>query len=162
MANVEFIGASRSLSGYLRFPMRFPFRIFAFQFAAAWLSAAGGPVFAEPGKMGRAVPEVAEVIYAPTDLAKLKPRVNRRVVLEGVIVATGKSRTGSTSYLNFTRNYRDSVSLVFLGASVAKDFPKEKLAEFVGRKIHVGGLLEERSGALQLRVFYPEQIRVLP
>ena len=136
--------------------MRFPACIFAFQCIAACLSAAGA-VRAEP-----AVPVVAEVIYAPTDFAKLKRRVNHRVVLEGVIVATGKSRTGSTSYLNFTKNYRDSVSLVFLGASAAKDFPQERLAQFVGKKIHVGGLLEERNGALQMRVFYPEQIRVLP
>ena len=140
--------------------MRFPARIFTLRYAAAFLLA--GIVEAEPVKTGSAVPVVAEIIYAPTDFARLKPRLNRRVVLEGVIVASGQSRTGSTSYLNFTKNYRDSVSLVFLGASVAKDFPKERLAEFVGKKIHVGGLLEERSGALQLRVFYPEQIRVLP
>ena len=142
--------------------MRFPVRIFALQCAAACLFAAGSAVLAEPVKTVASVPEVAEVIYAPTDFAKLRPRLNHRVVLEGVIVATGQSRSGATSYLNFTRNYRDSVSLVFLGAAVAKDFPKERLAGFVGRKIHVGGLLEERSGALQLRVLYPEQIRVLP
>jgi hypothetical protein len=126
------------------------------------LFVAAGAMLAEPPRTGGSVPVVAEVIYSPTDFAKLKPRANHRVVLEGVIVATGKSRTGSTSYLNFTKNYRDSVSLVFLGASVANDFPEEKLAEFVGKKIHVGGLLEERNGALQMRVFYPEQIRVLP
>jgi hypothetical protein len=142
--------------------MRFPASKVALHCIVVSLLAAVGGVQAEPLKPGGTVPVVAEVIYAPTDIAKLKPKVNRRVVLEGVIVATGKSRTGSTSYLNFTKNYRDSVSLVFLGASVAKDFPKEKLAEFVGKKIHVGGLLEERSGALQMRVFYPEQIRVLP
>jgi hypothetical protein len=142
--------------------MRIPARFIAFHcFAMSLLTAGSGALCAEPMNKGGTVPVVAEIIYAPTDLAKLKPRVNHRVVLEGVIVATGKSRTGSTSYLNFTKNYRDSVSLVFLGASVAKDFPKERLAEFVGRKIHVGGLLEERSGALQMRVFDAEQIKVL-
>jgi hypothetical protein len=142
--------------------MKFPVRLSALPCIAVCLSAAVVALRAEPVNKESAVPVVAEVIYSPTDFAKLKPRVNHRVVLEGVIVATGKSRTGSTSYLNFTKNYRDSVSLVFLGASVAKDFPKEKLAEFVGRRIHVGGLLEERNGALQMRVFYPEQIKVLP
>ncbi len=142
--------------------MRFPVRLFALQCAAACLFSGVGTVRADRVEKGGAVPVVTEVIYAPTDFARLKPRVNRRVVIEGVIVAQGNSRTGSTSYLNFTRNYRDSVSLVFLGASVAKDFPKEKLAEFVGKKIHVGGLLEERGGALQLRVFSPEQIKVVP
>ena len=142
--------------------MRFPVRLFALPCAAACWFAVGSAVLAEPVKTVASVPGVAEVSYAPTDFAKLRPRLNHRVVLEGVIVATGQSRSGATSYLNFTRNYRDSVSLVFLGAAVAKDFPKERLAGFVGRKIHVGGLLEERSGALQLRVLYPEQIRVLP
>ena len=142
--------------------MRFPVRLFALPCAAACWFAVGSAVLAEPVKTVASVPGVAEVIYAPTDFAKLRPRLNHRVVLEGVIVATGQSRSGSVSYLNFSRNYRDSVSLVFLGAAVAKDFPKERLAGFVGRKIHVGGLLEERSGALQLRVFFPEQIRVLP
>ena len=142
--------------------MKFPVRFFAPHCIAVSLIAAAGNAHAEPHKGGVAVPVVAEIIYAPTDFAKLRPRVNHRVVLEGVIVATGKSRSGSTSYLNFTKNYRDSVSLVFLGASVAKEFPKERLAGFVGKKIHVGGLLEERSGALQMRVFELEQIKVLP
>lgn len=141
--------------------MRFPARIFALQWIAVIFFAVVGSVRAEPVK-GGAVPVVVEAIYAPTDLAKLKPRVNRRVVLEGVIVAMGKSRSGSTSYLNFTKNYRDSVALVFLGAVVAKDFPRERLAEFVGKKVHVGGLLQEHDGALQMRVFHTEQIRVLP
>lgn len=142
--------------------MRFPVRNFAFHCIAVSLFAGVSPVFADPAKTGGAVPVVTETVHAPTDLAKLKPKVNRRVVIEGVIVATGSSRSGATSYLNFTKNYRDSVGLVFLGATVAKDFPKERLAEFVGKKIRVGGLLEERDGALQMRVFYPEQIKVLP
>ena len=141
--------------------MRFPIRRFALHPIIACLLAAVSIVQAEPHKGGVVVPVVAEVIYAPTDFAKLKPRVNHRVVIEGVIVATGKSRSGSTSYLNFTKNYRDSVSLVFLGAAVAAEFPKEKLAAYVGKKIHVGGLLEERSGALQMRVFDAEQIKML-
>lgn len=144
----------------LRNRMKFAARLSAPLCAAAFLCASACAGRAEVPKAA-AVPVVAEIVYAPTDLAKLKPRVSHRVVLEGVIVATGKSRSGSTSYLNFTKNYRDSVSLVFLGASVAKEFPKEKLAEYVGRKIHIGGLLEERNGALQMRVFAAEQIKVL-
>ncbi len=141
--------------------MRFPVRLLAISCIASGLAAITARVIAEQPKPAP-LPVVAEVIYAPTDLAKLKPRLHRRVVLEGVIVASGKSRSGSTSYLNFTKNYRDSVSLVFLGAAVAKEFPKEKLAELVGKKIHIGGLLEERNGALQMRVFSAEQIVVMP
>ena len=116
----------------------------------------------EPPKAVSAIPNVAEIICAPTDLAALRKHLGRRVVIEGKIVSSGSSRSGTTSYLNFTKNYHDSVSLVFLGSSGAKGIPKDQLAALVGRKIHVGGLIEDRSGALQMRVFDLEQIKVLP
>ena len=137
--------------------MRFPVRSFVLCLAVMCL-----PAFVSSGRAEPAtgVVGVPEKIYAPTDLANLRKQLHRRVVLEGVIVSTGKSGTGATSYLNFTKNYRESVSLVFLGGR-KDEFPAEKLAEFVGKKIHVGGLLDERSGALQVRVFELEQIRML-
>ena len=141
--------------------MRFPIRRFALCLAALCLPAFMHEGWTETaGKTGRGALVVQEKIHAPTDLASLRKQLHRRVVLEGVIAAAGKSRTGATSYLNFTKNYRDSVSLVFLGGG-KNEFPQEKLAEFVGKKIHVGGLLDERSGALQVRVFELEQIKVL-
>ena len=141
--------------------MKFPARSFALCLAALCLPAFRPVGRTETaGKTGSGVPGVPEKIYAPTDLADLRKQLHRRVVLEGVVAATGKSRTGATSYVNFTKNYRDSVSLVFLGGT-KDEFPQEKLAEFVGKKIHVGGLLDERSGALQVRVFELEQIKVL-
>ena len=142
--------------------MRFPVRLFALCWFAVCLLADTGLLRAEPIRTNATVPIVAEIIYAPTDLVVLRKRLGRRIVLEGKIVAMGKSRSGSTSYLNFTKNYHDSVSLVFLGTSGAKGIPKEQLAAFIGKTIHVGGLIEDRSGALQMRVFEPEQIKVLP
>ena len=142
--------------------MEFFLRIFAFAFAVALFFSAMPRTSAEPpAKTGRGVPAVPEKIYAPTDLAELRKQLHRRVVLEGTIATIGKSGSGATTYLNFTKNYRASVSLVFLGGK-KNEFPQEKLAEFVGKKIHIGGLLEERSGALQVRVFEIEQIKVLP
>ena len=76
--------------------------------------------------------------------------------------ADGSWVINATSYLNFTKNYHDSVSLVFLGSSGKKGIPKAQLTAFVGKKIHVGGILEDRNGALQMRVFDLEQIKVLP
>ena len=149
------------LSHYLRAPMRFPFRHFALCLAAVYVSGFMPVGRAETaGKTGGAVLVVQEKVCAPTDLANLRKQLHRRVVLEGVIAATGKSRTGATSYLNFTKNYRESVSLVFLGGK-KDEFPQAKLAEFVGKKVHVGGLLDERNGALQVRVFELEQLKVL-
>ena len=142
--------------------MRFPVRLLALPLTAVLFFADADSVKAEPGRAKTSVPIVTEIIYAPTDLAEFRKRVGRRVVIEGKIVATGSSRTGSTSYLNFTKNYHDSVSLVFLGTSGAKGIAKADIAAFVGKKIHIGGILEEWNGALQMRVFELEQIKVLP
>ena len=142
--------------------MLFPVRLFALYCAVACLLAVTAAVRAEPVGVKRGVPAVAEVIYAPTDLAALRKRLGRRVVIEGEIVATGSSRTGSVNYLNFTNNHHNSVSLVFLGGSGKKGIAKEQLAALVGKKIHTGGLLEDWKGALQVRVFEVEQIKVLP
>jgi hypothetical protein len=101
-------------------------------------------------------------VFAPTDLAGLRRKLNRRVVVEGTITGSGKSKTGSVRYLNFTRNYRDSVSLVFVAGRNREEFPEERLKEFIGKKVHVGGLVSERGGALQMRVFELEHIRLLP
>ena len=142
--------------------MKFPVRLSVLRCVVACVFAIACAVRAEPPKSHSAVPVFAEIIYAPTDLAALRKRLNHRVVLEGKIVAMGKSRSGSTTYLNFTKNYHDSVSLVCLAADGAGAFTKERLSEFVGKKVHVGGLIEDRSGALQVRVFELGQIKVLP
>ncbi len=142
--------------------MIFPVRLSAFRCAVACIFTVVAGARAEPLRTKATIPAVAEVIYAPTDLAALRKRLGRRVVIEGKIVATGSSRTGSVNYLNFTNNHHDSVSLVFLGGSGKKGISKEQLAAFVGKKIHIGGLLEDWKGALQVRVFELEQIKVLP
>ena len=157
----EFIGAIAGLSHYWCRPMRFPVRTFVLSLAV-WCLPASLPAgrTEAAGQAAGVVIGMPEKIHAPTDLAALRRQLHRRVVVEGVVAATGQSRTGATSYLNFTKNYRESVSLVFFGGR-KNEFPQEKLAEFVGKKIHVGGLLDERSGALQVRVFELEQIKVL-
>jgi len=142
--------------------MNFPVRLPAFLCIAVCLAAVAPGLRADPVRAKTAPPVVSEVIYAPTDLAALRKRLGRRVVLEGKIVATGSSRSGSTTYLNFTKNHHDSVSLVFLGTSGANGIAKQDIAAFVGKKIHIGGVLEDWNGALQVRVFELDQIKVLP
>ncbi len=129
---------------------------------ASVLLCALAPVRAEKPRPAAKAPAVAEPVYSPTDLVKLRPRAGRRVVIEGRIVAAGRSRSGATSYLNFTKNYRESVSLVFLAGDGRGQFTKEKLDAYVGQKVHIGGLLEERSGALQIRVFSLDQLKLIP
>src|SRR3954470_15805361 len=76
-------------------------------------------------------------VYAPTDLATLKPLKGQKVVIEGTIASSGANKADTIRYLNFTKNFRESVSLVFFGSKV----PKEKLSEYVGKKVRVSGTL---------------------
>ena len=95
--------------------------------------------------------------FLPTDLTLLRPLKGQKVNIEGTIAATGANKTDSIRYLNFTKNFRESVSLVFFGDKV----PKEKLAEFVGKKVRVNGVLEEYKEALQIKVASLDQIKVI-
>ena len=154
--------ATTGIAHYFPRPMKIPVCLSALPCIAVCIFVTAGGLPAESVGRKAAIPVLTETTHAPTDLAALRKRLGRRVVIEGKIVAAGSSRTGSVNYLNFTNNHHDSVSLVFLGGSGKKGIAKEQLAAFVGKKIHVGGLLEDWNGALQMRVFELEQIKVLP
>jgi hypothetical protein len=132
----------------------------------AVLLAAASPLHSgETTKKSKATPAPAtgdEQVFAPTDLEGLRPRLERRVVVAGKISGQGQSRKGTIFYLNFTKDFRKSVSLVFFANRGKSEFTKENLARYVGKKVRVGGLLSEYNGALQIQILTLEQIRVLP
>ena len=112
----------------------------------------------EPAKP--AEPAADAKIYAPTDLATLKPLKGQKITLEGKIDNAGANRAETIRYLNFTQNFRESVSLVFFVSSGSGAFTKEKLAEFVGKKVRVSGALSEYNGSLQIRITALDQLKV--
>jgi hypothetical protein len=130
----------------------------AFIALAAFLSDVNAEPPANRGASSFAVDET----FSPTDLDGLRRKLNRRVAVEGTIVSSGQSKTGTVRYLNFTKNYRESVSLVFLAGRDRDAFPVGKLQQFVGKKVRIGGLVSERGGALQMRVFDLAHLKVLP
>ncbi len=77
------------------------------------------------------------------------------------MAALGESKAG-VRYLNFTKDYKQSVSLVFLPNAGNGAFTKEKLTEFVGKKIRVTGQLSDRNGAAQIKMTSLDQIKVQP
>ena len=99
--------------------------------------------------------------HAPTDLAALKPLKGQKIVMEGTVANAGANKTESIRYLNFTKNFRESVSLVFFANSGGGTFTKEKLATYVGKKVRVNGTLSEYNDALQIRVESLDQIKVI-
>ncbi len=99
-------------------------------------------------------------IYAPTDLEALKAVKGQKIVVEGVVAGLGANKTESIRYLNYTQEYRQSVSLVFFASTGAGVFTKEKLTEFVGKKVRANGILAEHNGALQIKVETLDQLKV--
>ena len=77
-----------------------------------------------------AAPAITE-IYDPKAVDVLRGKKGQIITVEGVIAKFGENRTGTFRYLNFTPNYKDSLSLVF---PVAKnpEFTAEKLKEWAG------------------------------
>ena len=92
----------------VRAGMRFPAPLFTFLCIGLWLPAGVGAVCAQSPKAGGTVPVVAEIIYAPTDFAKLRPRLNHRVVIEGVGV-TKETVPAPDDWLGALRSFATSV-----------------------------------------------------
>lgn len=120
---------------------------------------ADAPKKAAPASAADAPAEVK--IYSPTDLTTLKELKGHKIVLEGKIANAGANRTESIRYLNFTPNFRESVSLVFFATSGGGTFTKEKLGEYVGKKVRVNGTLSDYNGALQIRMESLDQMKVI-
>ena len=101
-------------------------------------------------------------IFKPTDLAAIQAAMGKTVIIEGAIVAAGANKTESIRFLNFTRNYRDSVTLVFHTNIGNGNFTKDKVAKYVGKKVRAKGVLTERNGAFQINIESLDQIKVQP
>ena len=101
-------------------------------------------------------------IYAPTDLAALRAVKGQTVKIEGTIAKQGESKTGTVRYLNFTEKYKESISLVFIVANGAGDFTKEKLTNFVGKKVQVTGAVGEYNNNLQIEIRSLDQLKLVP
>lgn len=104
----------------------------------------------------------AEKVFAPTDLAGLKATDSKPVIVEGTLVAQGENKTGTVRYLNFTKNYKESLALVFMVGKGGEEFSKEKLGAFVGKKVRVTGPVSVFNEALQIKIDKLDQIQVQP
>ena len=101
-------------------------------------------------------------VFAPTDLAKLKEMAGKPVVVEGTLTAQGENKTGTIRYLNFSKNYKETLSLVFVVDKGGDQFTSEKLGAFVGKKVRVSGTVGTYNDALQIKIDKLEQIKIQP
>jgi DNA/RNA endonuclease YhcR with UshA esterase domain len=133
----------------------------ALPFTLALALSLGALTFAED-KPPAAAATPAEKVYEPANLKELKEQVGKPVIVEGTIAAQGENKPGSIRYLNFSKNYKDTISLVFMVSSGGDAFAKEKLAEFVGKKVRVAGTVGTYNEALQIKIEKLDQIKVQP
>ena len=101
-------------------------------------------------------------VFAAKDLAGLKATDSKPVVVEGTIAAQGENKTGTVRYLNFSKNYKEALSLVFMVGKGGEEFSKEKLEPFVGKKVRVTGVVTTFNEALQIKIDKLDQIKVQP
>ena len=117
------------------------------------------PAFAEDKPAAPvATPEVT--VFAPTDLDKLKEMKGKPVVVEGTVAAQGENKSATIRYLNFTKNYKEAISLVFMVGKGGEEFSTEKLAAFVGKKVRVMGTVGTYNDALQIKIDKLAQIQI--
>ncbi len=119
------------------------------------------PEPAKPAEPAAPATPAADKVFAPTALEELKAVKGKVVTVEGPIVVQGENKGGTVRYLNFTTNFRQSVSLTFFASAGDGKFTKEKLAEFVGKKIRVNGELTEYNGSLQIKMTSLDQIKIV-
>jgi RecJ-like exonuclease len=131
---------------------------FLFSVRVAFLLA-GLACFTNAGSM--ATEQAAVPVVSPGDLAKARELVDKSVALEGTVVAQSASKTETVRYLNFTQDYRQSVSLVFFTKD-NESFNRRQLETYVGKRIRVTGKLTEHDGAVQMIVMTLAQIEVIP
>lgn len=123
------------------------------------LSAADKPASTTPAAVA---PAAAGKIYAPKDLEALRAVKGQNVTIEGTILKQGESKTGTVRYLNFTDDYKESVALVFMVSKGGGDFTKEKLTNYVGKKVQVTGAVGEYKDNLQIEVRALDQLKLVP
>ena len=98
-------------------------------------------------------------IYDPKVLDVLRGKKGQILTVEGTLVRAGENKTGTFRYLNFTQNYKDSLSLVFPVAKNPTEFTMEKLNEWSGKKVRVTGTVTEFSGNLQMTIEKWDQLK---
>jgi hypothetical protein len=120
--------------------------------AIACLASAGLAANEAPKPAAPTPATEAGKVFAPTDLDALRMEIGKIVTVEGTIVASGESKSKTVRYLNFTKNYRESLGLVFFVSKGGDEFALEKLAAWVGKKIRATGKVAEHNGALQIEI----------
>jgi len=98
-------------------------------------------------------------VYDPKALDVLRAKKGQIITVEGTLAKSGENKTGTFRYLNFTPNYKESISLVFPVAKNPTEFTMDKLNEWTGKKVRATGTVSEFSGNLQIAIEKWDQLK---
>jgi len=101
-------------------------------------------------------------VFDPKALEVLRGKTGQIITIEGTLVRVGESKSGTHRYLNFTKLYRESVSLVFPIEKNPDEFKYDKIKAWVGKKVRATGTLTEYGSDLQMVIEKWDQIVEVP
>lgn len=125
---------------------------------ALFAASAGAADEKPPEKPAETAP-APDNVFLPTELDALRPLLGKSIAVEGKLQRQGGNKAQTIRYLNFTQNYRDSVSLVFFISKGGEAFAKDKLTEWLGKKVRATGKLSEFNGNLQIEIEKLDQLQ---
>jgi micrococcal nuclease len=82
---------------------------------------------------------------------------NQYVIIEGIIINTYNS--GIVCFLNFHKDYQYCTAVIF--ACDFSGFPYPPDTYYLGKKVHIIGIIKEYRGSPEIILKTPDQIRVL-
>ena len=98
-------------------------------------------------------------IYDPKAVDVLRGKKGQILTVEGTLAGSGENKSGTRRFLNFTNNFRDSVSLVFVVASKPEEFTMDKITAWTGKKVRVTGTISEFNGQVQMVIEKWDQVK---
>jgi serine/threonine protein kinase len=111
-----------------------------------------------------------ETIHSSQDSLEILDPINsdsvmrakgRETLVEGTPIRVGENKSGTILYLNFSENFRSTLTLVFFIADQPGEFTKENLTSFLNKKIRIKGVVGDYNGSAQIKVASIDQIKVL-
>jgi hypothetical protein len=121
--------------------------------------AATPAAFAQDKPAEPKAPASGTEVYDPKAVDVLRAKKGQIITVEGTVVKAGQNKAGTFRYLNFTPNYKDSLSLVFPVAKNPSEFTTEKLNEWSGKKVRATGTVSDFNGSLQLTIEKWDQLK---
>lgn len=133
-------------------------------FAKMWII---DPLISAPAAQIKteAVQEKASVPAKNWDKTKVKigwknaaEYIDRYVETEGVIVSSYRGE--KVCYLNFDKNYKETLSLVIFTSNINR-FPEKPEKHYLNKKVRVEGRVKDYKGRVEIVLGSQEQIKII-